>query len=68
MGSSLTVEGSTIREAFEAHVEPVLALTLCAGQIVVMAKLSAYKGEKVRKVIEGQDCELLYLPPYSPSP
>ena len=28
--------------------------------------LTAHKGERVRKLIEGEGCELLYLPPYSP--
>ena len=32
----------------------------------MMDNLSAHKGEWVRELIEGQGCELLYLPPYSP--
>jgi hypothetical protein len=28
--------------------------------------LSAHKGERVRELVEGRGCELLYLPPYSP--
>jgi transposase len=31
-----------------------------------MDNLSAHKGERVKELIEGQGCELLYLPPYSP--
>jgi transposase len=31
-----------------------------------MDNLTAHKGESVREMIEGQGCELLYLPPYSP--
>jgi transposase len=31
-----------------------------------MDNLSAHKGGRVRKIIEGRGCELLYLPPYSP--
>jgi transposase len=31
-----------------------------------MDNLSAHKGERVRELIEGVGCELLYLPPYSP--
>jgi transposase len=26
----------------------------------------AHKGERVRELIEGRGCELLFLPPYSP--
>jgi transposase len=33
---------------------------------VVMDNLSAHKGERVREIVEGRGCELLYLPPYSP--
>jgi transposase len=32
----------------------------------VMDNLTAHKGERVRDLIEGRDCQLLYLPPYSP--
>jgi transposase len=31
-----------------------------------MDNLSAHKGERIRALIEGRGCELLYLPPYSP--
>jgi transposase len=31
-----------------------------------MDNLSAHKGEKVKEIIEGRGCELIYLPPYSP--
>jgi transposase len=66
MGPSLAVEGATNREVFETYVERVLAPTLRRGQLVVMDNLSAHQGERVRDLIEGQGCELLYLPSYSP--
>ncbi len=31
-----------------------------------MDNLSAHKGERVRELIEGRGCELIYLPSYSP--
>jgi transposase len=31
-----------------------------------MDNLSAHKGERVRELIEGKGCELIYLLPYSP--
>ena len=65
LGSCLAVEGSTTREVFEAYLERVLAPTLEPGQ-VVMDNLSAHKGGRVREIVEGRGCELLYLPPYSP--
>src|SRR3712207_7949887 len=63
MGASLAVEGATNREVFEAYVERVLAPGLRPGQVVVMDNLTAHKGERVRELIEGRGCELLYLPP-----
>src|SRR3712207_8580010 len=66
MGASLVVEGATNRQVFEAYVERVLAPELRRGQVVVMDNLTAHKAERVRELIEGRGCELLYLPPYSP--
>jgi transposase len=66
MGSSLTVEGATTSVIFEAYVEQVLAPTLRRGQVMVMDNLSAHKGERIKELIEGRGCELIYLPSYSP--
>ena len=66
MGPCLAVEGATTREVFEAYLERVLAPTLSPGQVVVMDNLSAHKGGRVKEIVEGAGCELLYLPPYSP--
>ena len=63
---SLAVEGSTTREVFEAYLERVLVPSLRPGQVVVMDNLTAHKGGRVRELIAGKGCELLYLPPYSP--
>jgi hypothetical protein len=40
--------------------------SLRPGRVVVMDKLSSHKGGRVRELIEARDCELIYLPPYSP--
>ena len=66
MGPSLTVEGATTSVVFEAYVEQVLAPSLRRGQVVVMDNLSAHKAERIKEMIEGRDCQLLYLPSYSP--
>jgi transposase len=66
MGPSLAVEGATTRAVFEAYLEEALAPSLRSGQVVVMDDLSAHKGGRVRELVEGRGCELLYLPTYSP--
>ena len=66
MGPSLAIEGATTSGVFEAYLQWVLAPTLSPGQVVVMDNLSAHKGGRVREIIEGRGCELIYLPPYSP--
>jgi transposase len=66
LGPCLAVEGSTTREVFETYLECVLTPTLRPGQVVVMDNLSSHKGARVKEIIEGAGCELLYLPPYSP--
>lgn len=66
MGPCVAVEGATTARVFEAYLEDALAPSLRPGQIVVMDNLSAHKGERVRELIEGVGCELLYLPAYSP--
>jgi transposase len=40
--------------------------TLRPCQAVVLDNLSAHKSERVRELVEGRDCGLLLLPPYSP--
>jgi len=67
MGPCLAVEGPTTGVAFEAYVEKVLLPSLRGhGQVVVMDNLWAHKGERIRELVEGAGCELLFLPPYSP--
>ena len=66
MGPCVAVDGPTTSAVFEAYVEQVLVLTLRPGQVVVLDNLTAYKGARVRKLVEGRDCELMFLPPYSP--
>ena len=66
MGPSLTVEGTTTSVVFEAYVQQVLAPSLRRGQVVVMDNLKAYKGERIKELIEQRGCQLIYLPSYSP--
>jgi transposase len=66
LGPCLAIEGPTTREVFEAYLERVLAPTLKPGRVVVVDNLSAHEGGRVKEIVEGRGCELLYLPPYSP--
>ena len=66
MGPCLAVEGPTTKVVFEAYLERVLAPSLQPGRVVVMDNLSSHKGPRVRQLLEGRGCELIYLPAYSP--
>ena len=66
MGASMSIEGSADGDAFLAYVERFLCPTLKRGQIVVMDNLQVHKMKKVRELIEGRGCSLVFLPSYSP--
>lgn len=66
MGEAVAFEGATDAPTFEAYVERFLAPTLKERQIVVMDKLGAHRGEKVRELIEARGAHLWFLPSYSP--
>ena len=66
MGASMTVEGATDSEAFEAYVEHFLAPSLEKGQVVLLDGLGGHRTEKVRELIEARGADLVFLPSYSP--
>jgi transposase len=66
MGESMSIEGATDSEAFEAYVEHFLTPSLCEGQVVVLDRLGAHRTEKVKQLIEGRGADLVFLPSYSP--
>jgi transposase len=66
MGASMSIEGSLDGEAFLPYVEQLLCPTLKQGQIVVMDNLQVHKIKRVRELIEGRGCQLVFLPSYSP--
>jgi transposase len=61
-----TIEGAIDTAAFERYVKEVLGPTLRPGQVVVLDNLSAHKAASIREAIAARQCELLFLPPYSP--
>src|SRR5215212_6038421 len=66
MGHSLAGEGATTARVFQASVRKELAPSLKEGQLVVMDNLGAPRTKKLRELIEARDCQLIYLPSYSP--
>lgn len=62
----MIIEGSANAVAFEQYIEEILAPSLTAGQIVIMDNLSAHKGKKVLDLIQARECQVLFLPGYSP--
>ena len=66
MGECMCIEGATDKAVFEAYVEKALAPSLHEGQVVVLDGLGAHRTARVRELIEGRGCELLFLPSYSP--
>lgn len=66
MQAPLLVQGSVNHMAIEAYVEQVLAPTLRAGQIVVFDNLSAHKRARLALLLAQKQCEVWFLPSYSP--
>jgi transposase len=62
----MIIEGAVKGQVFEADVEPMLAPSLSAGQLVVLDKLSVHKAARVRQLIEARGCELFFLPACAP--
>ena len=63
MGESMTIEGATDAEAFEAYVEQFLAASLSEGRVVVLDKLGAHRADRVRELIEGRGAYLVFSCP-----
>jgi transposase len=62
----MSIEGSAAAEAFGLYVEHLLCPNLKPGQIVVMDNLQVHKTKRVRELLEGRGCRLVFLPSYSP--
>jgi len=66
IGPSLLIPGATDGAAFETYVEQVLAPSLRPGQIVVLDNLSVHHRARVAELVQARQCELWFLPSYSP--
>lgn len=60
------IEGAMDTATFVWYITEQLAPTLRPGQIVVLDNLSVHKAASIRQAIEARQCQLLFLPPYSP--
>jgi len=63
---SLVVEGTVNKNAFLGYLEYVLLPTLAKGTVLVLDNWTVHHGYEVRELVERFECELLYLPTYSP--
>ncbi|MEM6429861.1 MAG: IS630 family transposase [Deinococcota bacterium] len=54
------------QNAFLGYLEHCLLPTLKAGSILVLDNWTVHHGHEVRDLVEAAECELLYLPAYSP--
>jgi transposase len=64
--AAMTLEGALDSDAFAAFVAQVLVPALRPGQVVILDNLSVHKRADIRTLIEQANCELLFLPAYSP--
>ncbi len=60
------VTGSVNTAAFITYVKYVLCPTLLPGQLVILDNYSIHIDSRIRELIEAKDCQLLFLPTYSP--
>jgi transposase len=60
------IEGAMDTPTFEWYITEQLAPTLRPGQVVVLDNLRVHKAASIRQAIEARQCQLLFLPPYSP--
>ena len=62
----MTIEGATNTEVFLTYLDGVLCPSLRADQTVVMDNLNVHRAAAVRQRIEARQCQLVFLPSYSP--
>jgi len=62
----LLVDGAMTTETFAWYIRERLAPRLRPGQVVVLDNLSAHTAANIREALVERQCDLLFLPPYSP--
>jgi transposase len=64
--ASMIVEGAANTEVFLTYLDKVLCPSLQPGKTVVMDNLNVHRAAAVRDRIEARECQLVFLPSYSP--
>ncbi len=59
-------EGNTNSEMFNLWVKEILLPELKPNQTIIMDNAAFHKSQKTVELISSANCQLLYLPPYSP--
>ncbi len=59
-------EGNTDTEIFNQWIEEFLIPVLQPNQTVILDNAAFHKSQKTGELIESANCNVLYLPPYSP--
>lgn len=62
----LVTGGSVNTATFITYVERILCPSLLPGQIVILDNYSIHTDSKIRELVEAKNCELRFLPTYSP--
>lgn len=62
----LTFQGSCNKDLFESWLKNCLLPQLEPGDIIIIDNASFHQGESIREIVEEAECEIWYLPPYSP--
>jgi transposase len=60
------IEGAMDTPTFDWYITEQLAPTLRPGQVVVLDTLSVHKATSIGQALEARQCQLLFLPSYSP--
>lgn len=59
-------EGNTNSEMFNLWIKEILLPELKPNQTIIMDNAAFHKNKITQELIESKQCQLLYLPPYSP--
>jgi transposase len=59
-------EGHSNTAIYETYLERVLIPALKPGMVLIIDNARFHKSKKIIALIEAAQCEIIYLPPYSP--